>query len=269
MALYTLYAITIRMRETLRCDFAGQCEFEILRVLLSDEVCQRISADNKLRSKIQSTARTYQQSTVRFANAVSFALLSIFITLVLGLYLPGLLAFFAILLLPILLIYLLTGRRMALAEQELDKLKGAQPLEKLIMLEPVGLGSERHARPREQALDEMRAYISKKSRIESARSAPEFIATLITGAALALTLLFLSAVESQPQNIIYLLIGFILVRVLFDFVQKSMANFQVIMQNFESIRVVNKMIFGGRKRGHSLDDLISHDRSNEPRSSEA
>ena len=137
------------------------------------------------------------------------------------------------------------------------------------MLEHVGLGSERHARPREQALDEMRAYISKKSRTESARSTPEFIATLITGAALALILFFLFAVEPQPQNIIYLLIGFILVRFLFDFVQRSMDNFQVIMQNFESIRLVNEIIFGGRKRVHSLDDVINHDRSNEPRVSEA
>ena len=135
------------------------------------------------------------------------------------------------------------------------------------MLEHVGLGSERHARPREQALDEMRAYISKKSRIESARSTPEFIATLITGATLALILFFLFAVEPQPQNIIYLLIGFILVRFLFDFVQRSMDNFQVIMQNFESIRLVNEIIFGGRKRVHSLDDVINHDRSNAPRSS--
>ncbi len=269
MALYALYAIALRSREKLKAEFSGRVELEVVRTLLSDEIFPHLAVADKFRSEISKGVKAYQLSAAHLADATACAILSLLIIVVLGIYLPVLVAFFAVLILPILLFYLLAGRRMSFVRKELDELQGKQPLEKSITSKQVGPDGTLDALCRAEVLAGMQGSIAKKMQLQSGRSAPEFVTTLAVGAALAVTLFSLSNIEVQPANLVFLLIGFILVRFLFGFVRVFMANFQGVMQNLEGVCFVNEMVAIGASSVSPTYHAIEDRRSEEPQSSQA
>jgi len=194
---------------------------------------------------------TYARSVLSLALIFGLSTLCALIVLILAVTLPMLIAIVLIAILPILLLYMLTGRRASFANKLIKSMeRNRHELLKSLTNHRKSPGPDDPETLRIEFLDATKDVARKRMKLRGIQSLPEATLAVVAGSVLAAAIVILAGMPVNHDGLIYLLIGFILIRFLFVYLRGTFANVQAIVQNLDDIRFINKTI---------LSDVVAAD----------
>lgn len=199
----------------------------------------------------------YAKSCFHLARAITLSAMCLVIIVVLGLFLPLMIVIVLVAVLPILLLYTLSGRRASVATKGVRSIETRRS-ETLKQLTPRrNSKSVDRAGLREEFLRLTNDLARERMGLKAAQSVPEVALSVVAGTVLAAAILIFSGMQTDPERLIYLLIGFILVRFLFNYLRNGLNNVQALIQNLDGIRYVNRTILSDVISGNAAPPVLT------------
>lgn len=245
IALYLAAGTAVYFKKRSKANLRGHAEVLVYdRFLNHNQLDRLLQLPDILKLATKSSA-AYSRSSTNLAEGLSLMILCTVILIVLSIYLPYLIALVLIILLPIQLYFLLTGRRAGFSSKKINDME-ARRRELLNQLVAQNLEKTAEPTPRAKLQSEYlqltREVTRRRTAQMGATATPDVILSAVTGLVLAGAMVFLSGLETDQDSLIYLLIGFILIRFLFLFLRNVLMQAQSVMQNLDQIRFVNETI---------------------------
>lgn len=186
---------------------------------------------------------TYARSVHSLAMIFALSTLCTVIILILAVSLPMLIAIVLIAVLPVLVLYLLTGRRASAASKLVKSMEARRhELLRTLTSSRKALAPEAANATTTEFLNVTKTISHENMKLRGIQSVPEATLAIVAGSVLAAAIVILAGMPANHEQLIYLLIGFILIRFLFIYLRGTFANVQTIVQNLDDIRFVNQTI---------------------------
>lgn len=249
LTIYLLAGIAGYFSKRTQSKLAGRTERVLYERYLQHPAFVDLSALESFRPAAIRAISTYARSAVSMALIPGLATLCALIVLILALSQPMLIAIVLLAIVPLLLLYLLTGRRASVASALL-KSSEARRAEFFRTMTPMANANKNRKQPTEEEIEHARAEVlrltadisDQRMRVKSIQSAPEAALALVAGSVLAAAIIVLAGTPTDSNELIYLLIGFILIRFMFVYLKVAFSQLQSIVQNLDDIRFINQTI---------------------------
>ncbi|MEQ8824635.1 MAG: hypothetical protein RIC14_09700 [Filomicrobium sp.] len=211
-------------------------------------------AERDTRASAMRSIGAYARASVNLAEAISYTAMCGLILALLSLVLPMLIIFALAALLPLQAVYLVAGRRAHVASKTISNLEKERS-EVFKQMLPKRAKRKQPATPitKEQLTALTQDYLRLTGKVSDKRqtmlkgqSSPDLVFAVVSGAVLATAIVVLSSMETTTERLIYLLIGFLLIRFLFIFIRSVLSNSQSIIQDLDQIRFVHDTVLDGR-----------------------
>lgn len=251
LVLYILAGLAGYGLKLIKTSLRARCEYLLLESFFGQPQFPRMIANDAIRANALRSIGAYARSTVNLSEAISYAVLCAGILLLLSLIMPMLIVFALAALIPLQLFYLLAGRRANVANEAIKdidrdrsdvfKMMGPKKNKKK---PPVTV--EQLVTLRSDYLRLTAEASSKRQTMLKGQFAPDLAFSAVAGLVLATAIVFLSSMETTTEHLIYLLIGFLLIRFLFVFIRNVLSNSQAIIQDLDQLRFVHETVLEGR-----------------------
>lgn len=271
VVLYVSAGLAGHVQRLVRNKMRTNGEYALLSSFFSQPRLAEFIAKRQTRLNALRSIGAYARASVAFAEAISYTALCGMILLLLSFILPMLIIFALAALLPLQAIYLLAGRRAHVAsksiadlERERSEIFKQMLPKKAKRKRPATLVTEEQLTALSQDYLRITDEVSgKRQTMLKGQSSPDLVFSVVSGTVLAAAIIVLSSMETSTEHLIYLLIGFLLIRFLFIFIRSVLSNTQSIIQDLDQIRFVHKTVLDGRDPGPSatvdrtapMDDL--------------
>lgn len=229
----------------------ARCEYQLVESFFAQPQFPGMIANDAIRTNALRSIAAYARSGVNLSEAISYAVLCAGILLLLGLIMPMLIVFALAALLPLQLFYLLAGRRANAANEAIKNLDRDR-VDVFKMMAPTKnkkkppITVEQLASLRGDYLKLTAEASQKRQAMLKGQFAPDLAFSAVAGLVLAAAIIFLSSMETTTEHLIYLLIGFLLIRFLFVFIRNVLSNSQAIIQDLDQIRFVHETVLDGQ-----------------------
>ncbi|MBU1211299.1 MAG: hypothetical protein KJ587_08510 [Alphaproteobacteria bacterium] len=270
LAIYFLAGVASFFSKRAQSALKGRTEYILYdRYLRHPSFDSLLGLDNFRPAAVRAIA-TYARSVLSLALIFGLSTLCAIIVLILVVMLPTLIAMVLIAILPVLLLYLLTGRRASAATKLIKSMEqNRNDLLRTLTSRRKTPDPGSHEAARADFLNVTKEAARQRMQLRGIQSLPEATLSLVAGAVLAAAIVVLAGMPANDERLIYLLIGFILIRFLFVYLRGTFANVQSIVQNLDDIRFVNNTILsdvvaadtiplasGGDEESGELDELL-------------
>lgn len=240
LTIYAMAGIAGFISRRTQVAMTGRAERILYERYLHHPALDTLLKSERLRNAVPRAITIYSKSCLSLALVPGLAALSALLALILALFQPLFIVGLLIALLPLLVLYLLAGRRASAADAIL---KAAQTERKLLFRT---LRASRSPEARETTSAQILALTDKMAilqrKVKAISSIPEASLAFAAGLALATAMIILTSAPTNPDHLIYLLIGFIMIRFMFVYLKGVFGQIQKIVQNLDEIRFMHRTI---------------------------
>lgn len=244
VVLYLLAGITAYAYKRSKADLRGQTEVLLYDRFLNHPQLPRLLNFPNIQQVVGKSISAYARCSNNLAEGLSLTILCTIILIVLSLHLPMMIALVLLILLPVQLFYLLAGRKIGVRANKINEIEARRRelLKQLTSPQKLTAEEPTPAQLRREYLQLTKDATSRRTAQMGAQASPDIALSAVAGVVLAGAMIFLSGLETDAESLIYLLIGFILIRFLFLFIRNVLQQAQSIMQNLDQVRFVNETI---------------------------
>ncbi|MBU2580738.1 MAG: hypothetical protein KJ622_03340 [Alphaproteobacteria bacterium] len=267
LPIYLTAGIAAFMARRSQVALSGEAERVLYQRCLHHPSLDRLLRSENFRASAQRAITVYANSCLSLALIPGQTTLCAIIVVILAFFQPMLIAIVLVVLLPLLLLYLVTGRRASAANTILKVTDANRKLlfRSIIANKRQETSAEALQSTRDQILQLTDDIARQRSVVRATKSIPEAALSIVTGCVLATAVVVLASTPATSERLIYLLIGFIMIRFMFGYLRGAFAQIQSIVQNLDEIRFINSTILSesvtdgteillGRDDDDELDD---------------